>query len=108
MVKNPTGYLADKIGFDKVVLYNGETQTVTPLVLAGDVDYATHGFPTATEQQYKDMGIRITARPRTAARPSSSIRTFTRLPSLSSARLSPTRSTGMRTARCRWANPARR
>ena len=63
MVKNPTGYLADKIGFDKVVLYNGETPTVTPLVLAGDVDYATHGFPTATEQQYKDMGIRITRVP---------------------------------------------
>jgi peptide/nickel transport system substrate-binding protein len=63
MVKNPTGYLADQIGFDKVVLYNGETPTVTPLVLAGDVDYATHGFPTATEQQYKDMGIRITRAP---------------------------------------------
>jgi peptide/nickel transport system substrate-binding protein len=63
LTKNPTGYLADEIGFDKVVLYNGETPTVTPLVLAGDVDYATHGFPTATEQQYKDMGIRITRAP---------------------------------------------
>jgi len=61
--KNPKGYLADKIGFDKVVLYNGETPTVTPLVLAGDVDYATHGFPTATEKQYKDMGTRITRAP---------------------------------------------
>ncbi len=63
LVKNPTGYLADKIAFDKVVLYNGETPVVTPLVLAGDVDYATHGFPTATEKQYKDMGIRITRAP---------------------------------------------
>jgi peptide/nickel transport system substrate-binding protein len=63
LVKNPTGYLADKIGFDKVVLYNGETPAVTPLVLAGDVDYATHGFPMATEQQYKDMGLRITRAP---------------------------------------------
>ena len=63
LVKNAKGYLADKIGFDKVVLYNGETPTVTPLVLAGDVDYATHGFPTATEKQYKDMGTRITRAP---------------------------------------------
>ncbi len=62
-MKNPKGYLADKIAFDKVVLYNGETPVVTPLVLAGDVDYATHGFPTATEKQYKDMGIRITRAP---------------------------------------------
>ncbi|MCX7707179.1 MAG: ABC transporter substrate-binding protein [Anaerolineae bacterium] len=63
LVKNPKGYLADKIAFDKVVLYNGETPVVTPLVLAGDVDYATHGFPTATEKQYKDLGIRITRAP---------------------------------------------
>jgi len=63
MVKNADSYLADTIKFDKVVLYNGETPTVTPLVLAGDVDYATHGFPMATEQQYKDMGIRITRAP---------------------------------------------
>jgi peptide/nickel transport system substrate-binding protein len=63
MVKNPTGYLGDKMQFDKIVLYNGETPTVTPLVLAGDVDYATHGFPTATEKQYMDMGIRITRAP---------------------------------------------
>ena len=63
MVKNPQGYLADKIAFDKIVLYNGETPVVTPLVLAGDVDYATHGFPTATEKQYMDLGIRITRAP---------------------------------------------
>jgi peptide/nickel transport system substrate-binding protein len=63
LIKNPKGYLADKVPFEKVVLYNGETPTVTPLVLAGDVDYATHGFPTATEKQYKDMGIRITRAP---------------------------------------------
>jgi peptide/nickel transport system substrate-binding protein len=63
LVKNPKSYLADKVGFDKIVLYNGETPVVTPLVLAGDVDYATHGFPTATEKQYIDMGIRILRAP---------------------------------------------
>ncbi len=63
LLKNPDSYLAETIKFDKIVLYNGETPTVTPLVLAGDVDYATHGFPMATEQQYKDMGLRITRAP---------------------------------------------
>ena len=63
MVKNPDSYLADTVQFDRVVLFNGETPTVTPLVLAGDVDYATHGFPMATEKQYQDMGLRITRAP---------------------------------------------
>ncbi|OQA45721.1 MAG: putative ABC transporter-binding protein precursor [Chloroflexi bacterium ADurb.Bin325] len=63
LLKNPDSYLAGVIKFDKIVIYNGETPTVTPLVLAGDVDYATHGFPMATEQQYKDMGLRITRAP---------------------------------------------
>ncbi len=63
LLKNPNSYLAETIKFDKIVLYNGETPTVTPLVLAGDVDYATHGFPMATEKQYQDLGLRITRAP---------------------------------------------
>jgi peptide/nickel transport system substrate-binding protein len=59
MVKNPGGYAADKVRFDQIVLYNGETPQVTPLVLAGEVDYATHGFPPATEKAFVDQGIRI-------------------------------------------------
>jgi peptide/nickel transport system substrate-binding protein len=47
------------VKFDRIVLFNGETPTVTPLVLAGDVDYATHGFPPATEKEYIQQGIRI-------------------------------------------------
>jgi len=59
MVKNPGGLLADKVNFDKIVVYQGETDAVTPLVLAGDVDYATHGFPLATDKAFGDQGLRV-------------------------------------------------
>ena len=36
--KVPTSYWADKVRFDKIVNYNGETPVITPLVLSGDVD----------------------------------------------------------------------
>ncbi len=59
LVKVATSWAADKVNFDKVVLYNGETDQITPVVLAKDVDYATHGFPPATEQAFKAAGIRV-------------------------------------------------
>ncbi|HEV8634084.1 MAG TPA: ABC transporter substrate-binding protein [Chloroflexota bacterium] len=59
LVKVPTAWNASQVGFDKVVLYNGETPTVTPVVLAKQVDYATHGFPPATEKAFLDAGIRV-------------------------------------------------
>jgi peptide/nickel transport system substrate-binding protein len=59
LVKNPNGYGAANVAFDKLVLYNGETPDVTPIVLNKDVDYATHGFPPATEQAFQAAGIRI-------------------------------------------------
>lgn len=43
-VKNPTGYNADAIGFDTFVVYQGETTSSVPLVLAGQLDYSTHGY----------------------------------------------------------------
>jgi len=59
LVRNSGGLMADKVQFDKVVLYNGETNDVTPVVLSKNVDYATHGFPPATEKQFTSEGIRI-------------------------------------------------
>jgi peptide/nickel transport system substrate-binding protein len=59
MVRNEYGLFADKVNFDKVVVYQGETAQITPLVLAGDVDYATHGFPLATERAFVDAGFRL-------------------------------------------------
>ena len=63
LVKNPGGLFADQVNFDKLVIYQGETAQVTPLVLAGDVDYATHGFPLATDKAFTDQGIRVVRGP---------------------------------------------
>lgn len=59
LVKNDKGVFADQVKFDKIVIYNGETNEVTPLVQSKDVDYATHGFPVATEKAFEGAGIRI-------------------------------------------------
>ncbi|CAA9406337.1 MAG: ABC transporter, substrate-binding protein (cluster 5, nickel/peptides/opines) [uncultured Propionibacteriaceae bacterium] len=59
LAKNASGYGADKVKFDKLVIYNGETPEVTPLVQSKDVDYATHGFPTASEKSFQQAGFRI-------------------------------------------------
>src|SRR5437868_41620 len=63
MPKNPGGLFADKVNFDKIVVYQGETDAVTPLVLAGDIDYATHGFPLATDKAFGDNGLRVVRGP---------------------------------------------
>ena len=51
MPKNEKSFFADKAAFDKIVNFNGETDTISAVVLSKDIDYATHGFPPATEQQ---------------------------------------------------------
>ncbi len=63
MLKNPGGLFADKVKFDKIVVYQGETDAVTPLVLAGDVDYATHGFPLATDKAFSGANLRVVRGP---------------------------------------------
>jgi peptide/nickel transport system substrate-binding protein len=63
LVKNETGYLADEVGFDRIVIFNGRADVVAPMVLEGEVDYATHGFPPASEQQMIKEGIRIVRPP---------------------------------------------
>lgn len=59
LVKNDKGYNADKVAFDRLVIYNGETDTISAVVLSGAVDYATHGFAVATEKQFISQGVRI-------------------------------------------------
>ncbi|MCL4509036.1 MAG: ABC transporter substrate-binding protein, partial [Chloroflexi bacterium] len=63
LVKNPTGYAADKVLFDKIIAYNGETPVVTPLFLAKQIDYGTYGFPTATVNAMVQEGFRILTPP---------------------------------------------
>ncbi|HWV25419.1 MAG TPA: ABC transporter substrate-binding protein [Thermomicrobiales bacterium] len=59
MSKNHDSYWADQAKFDKIVNFNGETDTISAVVLSKDIDYATQGFPPATEQSMIDQGIRI-------------------------------------------------
>lgn len=53
------GVHADQVKFGKVVIYRGETEAITPLLLNKTVDYATHGFPLATQQKLEDAGYRV-------------------------------------------------
>ena len=59
MLKNEDSYWADQTPFDKIVNFNGETDTISAVVLSGDIDYATHGFAPATEQSMIEQGIRV-------------------------------------------------
>lgn len=59
LVRNKTGYGADKVTFDNLVMYNGETTEVTSLVQSADVDYATHGFAPASEKPFESAGYTI-------------------------------------------------
>jgi len=63
MDKVPTSFWADKVNFDQILSYQGETPVVTPLVMANEVDYATHGFAPATEKAFQELGIRIVRPP---------------------------------------------
>jgi peptide/nickel transport system substrate-binding protein len=47
------------VRFDRVIVYNGETADVAPLVASGDIDYATHGFTPAQEQSFVSAGYDI-------------------------------------------------
>lgn len=44
LVKHPQGFRADQVGFEKIVLFYGETTASVPLVLAGELDYSSHGY----------------------------------------------------------------
>ncbi len=59
MDKVETAWNADRTNFDSMIIYNGEVPAVTPIILSNDVDYATHGFPLATEKSFEEQGIRI-------------------------------------------------
>lgn len=59
MKKVPTAWQAAAVKFDKIVIYNGETAAVTPLILDKKIDFATHAFPPATEKQFLAQNIRI-------------------------------------------------
>jgi peptide/nickel transport system substrate-binding protein len=62
LLKNEQAWNVNDVKFDRIINYNGETPDITPVVLAKDVDYATHGFPPATEQEFIKLapeGLRV-------------------------------------------------
>ena len=59
LVKNDASYWADQVPFDRIINFNGETDTITAVVLSKEIDYATHGFSVATENQMMESGIRV-------------------------------------------------
>jgi peptide/nickel transport system substrate-binding protein len=44
LVKHAQGFRAERIDFEKLVIYYGETAASTPLMLAGELDYSSHGY----------------------------------------------------------------
>ncbi|HDM70900.1 MAG: ABC transporter substrate-binding protein [Thermotoga sp.] len=63
LIRNPYYYDKETVKFDRIRLINGETAVITPLILAKQIDYATHAFPPATEKQFIAEGIRIIRAP---------------------------------------------
>jgi peptide/nickel transport system substrate-binding protein len=59
MPKNEKSFWAEQAKFDRLINFNGETDTISAVVLSKEVDYATHGFAVATEQQMQADGIRV-------------------------------------------------
>jgi peptide/nickel transport system substrate-binding protein len=44
LVRNPGGYHVDQVGFEKLIVYYGETAVSVPLMLSGELDYSTHAY----------------------------------------------------------------
>ena len=57
--KNEKSWIAENAKFDRLVNFNGETDTISPLVLNKDIDYAGNAFAPATEQEMIAQGIRV-------------------------------------------------
>ena len=63
LVRNEQAWNQDQVKFNSFLIYRGETDTISPVVLAKKIDYATHGFAPATEKQMISTGIRIVRPP---------------------------------------------
>lgn len=63
LAKNDQAFNAADVAFDRIRIFRGETDTIAPIVLSKDIDYATHGFAPAVEQSMLDNGIRVVRPP---------------------------------------------
>jgi peptide/nickel transport system substrate-binding protein len=56
MPLNPNSFLADKVKFKTLTIYNGDVPDLTPLVLSGQMDYLTHVFPVSSMLAFERAG----------------------------------------------------
>ncbi len=63
LLKNEGGIGSDTTAFNDVTIWNGETETVFPLVVDGQLWYATHGFAPAQEEAQISAGLDIIRNP---------------------------------------------
>ncbi|MGH8791549.1 MAG: ABC transporter substrate-binding protein [Stackebrandtia sp.] len=59
LTRNDKGYGVDQVKFERIIIHNGETPEIDPLVQDSVVDYATHGFSPNQEKAHIDSGKRI-------------------------------------------------
>lgn len=60
----PNSIYSGSVKFGELRLWQGETESTTPLVLNGDIAWATNVYPPATQQAFQDAGIRLITTPR--------------------------------------------
>jgi len=58
--KVPTGFNADKIDFDAITVYWGDTAQDMPLYLSGEMDYSSNAYSPANLDAIRAMGPQIT------------------------------------------------
>ena len=63
LVRNETSVFAAMTPFDRIINFNGETDTISAVALNKDIDFATQAFAPATEQELINNGIRIVRPP---------------------------------------------
>jgi peptide/nickel transport system substrate-binding protein len=59
MTKVPTGFNADKIDFDKVTVYWGDTAQTMPLYLSSELDYSSAAYSPANLEAIRAMGPQV-------------------------------------------------
>lgn len=60
----PNSLFSDTTNFGELVIWKGETESTTPLVLEGTIWHATNVYPPSTQQAFENEGIRLITTPR--------------------------------------------
>jgi peptide/nickel transport system substrate-binding protein len=69
LVKNPSGYNADRIDIDRIVVYYARAADSTTMVLYNKIDYSAYPYSTSELDRFKNMGNMQVMRVPTGAGP---------------------------------------